>query len=283
MSKKILIIGESCRDIFVYCKALRIAPDIPVPVLEVVERSENPGMAKNVERNVKSLYQGCDIVTNANWRTITKTRFMHQRTNQGFFRVDVDHTMQRVDVRRIPLKKYDIIAISDYNKGFLTKEDMQYICEHHPCVFVDTKKPVGRFLEAAKYIKINKHEYERSMPVARDIARKIICTKAEQGAEFREKTYPVEKIETKDSSGAGDSFFAALLVRYAQTENIEEAIQFANVCTTDVVQHRGVSVIRNLKDLRKQGGISSKKNGREVDGYDAARHAHVWSSTKKDG
>lgn len=245
--KKILIIGESCRDIFVYCHALRIAPDIPVPVLEIVKRTENPGMAKNVERNVKTLYKWCNIVTNSNWRTITKTRFMHYRTNQGFFRVDADHTMRRVNVRTLPLKKYDIIAVSDYNKGFLTKEDMQYICENHPCVFVDTKKPVGRFLECAKFIKINKHEYERSMPVAQDIVRKIICTKAEEGAEFRGKTYPVEKIETKDSSGAGDSFFAALLVRYAQTGNIEDAIRFANICTTEVVQHRGVSVIRKPK------------------------------------
>ena len=32
---------------------------------------------------------------------------------------------------------YEIIAISDYNKGFLTEEDIKYICEHHDNVFVN--------------------------------------------------------------------------------------------------------------------------------------------------
>jgi len=247
MNKKILIIGESCLDLFVYCDSTRLAPDIPVPVLRIVGKKENPGMAKNVQRNVKALHKLCDLVTNDNWRRIAKTRYMHDRTNQAFFRVDTNHQIQHVDVRKLPLKKYDIIAISDYNKGFLTEEDIRYICANHKCVFVDTKKPVGTFLKSAKFIKINKHEYERSRPIPPSIERKIICTKAEQGAEFRGTTYPVEKIEMKDSSGAGDSFFAALLVRFAETGNIEEAISFANACTTHVVQQKGVSVIRRPK------------------------------------
>ena len=36
--KKILIIGESCKDIFVYCNANRLAPDLPIPVLSVIEK-----------------------------------------------------------------------------------------------------------------------------------------------------------------------------------------------------------------------------------------------------
>ena len=50
--KDILIIGESCQDFFVYCDALRIAPDVPVPILNIVSTSENPGMAANVFRNI---------------------------------------------------------------------------------------------------------------------------------------------------------------------------------------------------------------------------------------
>src|SRR3989338_6723529 len=115
MNKKILIIGESCRDIFVYCDTKRLAPDIPVPVLQITSRTENPGMAKNVERNVKALHKLCDIITNKNWQSVTKIRYVHEKTPQVFFRVDTDHTMGRVDVRRIPLKKYAIVAISDYN------------------------------------------------------------------------------------------------------------------------------------------------------------------------
>ena len=46
MNKDILIIGESCRDIFVYCDCTRLCPDIPVPALKVLHQKENEGMAK---------------------------------------------------------------------------------------------------------------------------------------------------------------------------------------------------------------------------------------------
>jgi len=246
-NKKILIVGESCRDIFVYADTERLAPDVPVPVLQIVKQTENPGMAKNVERNVKALCKSCDIITNKNWRSITKTRYMHGKTNHGFLRVDTNHAMEPAQVRKLPLTHYDLIAVSDYNKGFLTEDDIRYICEHHDCVFVDTKKLIGNFLDRATYIKINKKEYEDSLPLSKHLKRKIIFTTGEQGAEFNGTHYPTEKIEVKDSSGAGDSFFAALIVRYVETGDIEDAIRFANICATEVVQHKGVSVIKKPK------------------------------------
>ncbi len=232
-----------------YCDTTRLAPDIPVPVLRITSQSKNPGMAKNVERNIKRLHKACDLITNENWRNVVKTRYMHDKTNQAFFRVDTDHHIPRINVRRIPLRKYDIVAISDYNKGFLTEEDIAYICAQHPCVFVDTKKPVGRFLKDASFIKINRFEYERSQAIPRDIARNIICTKGGDPVEFRNKHYPVATVEVKDPCGAGDSFFAGLIVHYARGGEIEEAIRFANVCATHVVQHKGVSVIPKKVDL----------------------------------
>ncbi len=250
MNKKILIVGESCRDIFVYADTERLAPDVPVPVLKIVKQTENPGMAKNVERNVKALCKSCDIITNKNWRSITKTRYMHEKTNHGFLRVDTNHQIPRINVRKLPLKHYDLIAISDYNKGFLAEDDIQYICERHDCVFVDTKKPVDSFLNRCTYIKINKKEYEGSLPLSEHLKRKIIFTKGEHGAEFNGTHYPTEKIEVKDSSGAGDSFFAALIVRYVETRDIKEAIRFANMCATQVVQHKGVSVIQKPKKTK---------------------------------
>lgn len=244
-SKKILIIGESCRDIFVYCKAERLAPDLPIPVLSVVEQTENPGMAKNVERNVRSITDGCAIVTNPGWRNVAKTRYMHQASNHAFVRVDTDHRIKRLDARKVPLGRYDIIAISDYNKGFLTEEDIAYISERHDTVFIDTKKILGDWARKAKFIKINNYEYERSKAgLSPELREKIIVTKGEQGCLFRGKLYPVPRqVEVKDTSGAGDSFYAALLVRYAETGDIEKAIRFANECASKVVAERGVSVI----------------------------------------
>lgn len=242
--KKILVIGESARDIFVYCHAERLAPDLPIPVLNVIEQKENPGMAMNVERNIKSIISSCDIVTNPNWEKVTKTRYMHHVSNHAFLRVDTNPRMSPARVRKIPLSHYAVIAISDYNKGFLSEEDIQYICEHHDCVFLDTKKVLGNFAGNAKFIKINNFEYERSKAyITPELMRKIIVTQGGAGALFRDTIYPVRRFEVKDTSGAGDSFFAALVVKYSETKNIEKSIRFANQCASNTVQHRGVSVI----------------------------------------
>ena len=63
------------------------------------------------------------------------------------------------------------------------------------------------------------------------------------GCVFNKKTYPVTRVDVKDTSGAGDSFMAALCIKYLQTENIIESIEFANKCASEVVKHRGVTTI----------------------------------------
>jgi D-beta-D-heptose 7-phosphate kinase/D-beta-D-heptose 1-phosphate adenosyltransferase len=245
MKKKILVIGDSCRDVFVYCHAQRLAPDLPVPILDVVDETENPGMAMNVLRNIQAIYDGVDIATNHAWEKVTKTRYVHQKTNHTFIRIDSKHPVEPIMLREIPLEDYDIIAISDYNKGFLTEDDIRYICENHDTVFIDTKKPVGEWAKNAKFIKINDYEYERSKDTLNpELLEKVIRTEGAEGAFHKEKHYPVsEKVEVQDTTGAGDSFYAALLVRYAETGDIEEAIVFANECARRAVAQRGVTVI----------------------------------------
>jgi sugar/nucleoside kinase (ribokinase family) len=56
--------------------------------------------------------------------------------------------------------------------------------------------------------------------------------------------YPVvNKAEVKDTSGAGDSFMAALCIKFLETKDIYESIKFANSCASEVVRHRGVTTI----------------------------------------
>jgi sugar/nucleoside kinase (ribokinase family) len=139
---------------------------------------------------------------------------------------------------------YDLIAISDYNKGFLTEEDIAYICKNHPNVFIDSKKKISTWANDAKYIKINNFEYLRSKPtLTSELEKKVIHTKGGDGCIFQDKIFPVAQTEVKDSSGAGDTFFAALIVSYARTGDIEEAIQFANTCASKVVKERGVTTL----------------------------------------
>lgn len=241
--KSILVIGESCRDVFVYCDSFRLCPEAPVPVLNIVDQRENPGMAGNVRRNIESIFSKVDICTNKNWYEITKMRYVHHETNHMFFRVDTTQKIERSDVKKINLN-YDLVAISDYNKGFLTEEDISYICNNHPNVFIDTKKILGEWIENARFIKINDCEYENSkLFLTEKIKSKIIHTMGGLGCEYQGNRYPTKRVEVKDLSGAGDSFMAALVVKFIETDDIIESIQFANKCASKVVAKKGVSVI----------------------------------------
>lgn len=241
--KSILVIGESSRDVFVYCDALRLCPDVPVPVLNIKDQSENPGMAKNVHRNIQSLIKDCQILTNSNWYNVTKTRYVHENSNHMFFRVDTVHEISRIDMSKIDYD-YEIVVISDYDKGFLKKEDIEEICSKHPNVFIDTKKILGSWADKARFIKINDFEYKNSEKYITDnLVNKIIHTMGSEGCECRGVNYSVDKVEVKDVSGAGDTFMAGLVVKYFETKNIEESIKFANKCASKVVRQKGVTVL----------------------------------------
>jgi bifunctional ADP-heptose synthase (sugar kinase/adenylyltransferase) len=241
--KKILVIGESCRDIFIYCNTNRLCPDVPVPILNIIDQVDNEGMAKNVQRNILSKIENCNIITNNDWYNVTKTRYVHDKSNHTFFRVDTPHNISRIDLNKIDYN-YDIIVISDYNKGFLTASDIEIICNNHNNIFIDTKKILGPWVKKAKFIKINDYEYNNSKSfIDPELALKIIHTMGGEGCEFQSNQYPVDKVEIKDTSGAGDSFMAGLVVEYLKEENIINAIKFANKCASEVVKHRGVSII----------------------------------------
>jgi D-beta-D-heptose 7-phosphate kinase/D-beta-D-heptose 1-phosphate adenosyltransferase len=244
--KKILVVGETCTDVFMYCESDRLAPDIPVPVLKVKEKKTMLGMAANVKRNIKSLGMDCDSIESGG--RMRKTRYVHDKTNHMFFRVDEADSVPRGNAYQIAkqAQDYDILVISDYDKGFLTGEDISYLADEHDCVFLDTKKILHRhWAEKVAYIKINDYEYNRShQAICHEAVRnKVIRTLGEDGCEFQGVRYPVDKVEVRDVSGAGDTFLAGLVAKYAETENIEFSIKFANQCASEVVKHRGVTVV----------------------------------------
>ena len=243
MKKKILVIGDSCRDVHVYCSCNRMSPDKPVPILQIIDQNDNPGMAKNVYRNIKSLENSCDIITNPNWSNITKTRYVHKSTNHMFFRLDSAENIKRFNIDKMSYD-YDHIVISDYNKGFLTEEDILTISSNHDSVFLDSKRILGTWAAKVRFVKINNFEYDRSKhSIPTSLQSKIIKTAGEEGCYYLGKNYPVQSQEVIDVSGAGDSFLAGLVVEFSRSNDMEKAIIFANQCASKVVGQKGVGII----------------------------------------
>lgn len=245
---KVLIIGDSCKDIFHYGECKRLCPDAPVPVFKTINIVENDGMAKNVQKNLHSLGVDADIITNINYSRITKTRFVDLRSNHMFLRVDEnDDSYEELsqDVfNNINFSKYDAVIISDYNKGFLTIDILKKISISHPLTFIDTKKILGDWCNNFSFIKINNKEYEDTKhTIGKILKKKLIITRGPHGSEFQGEMYTVSSVEVKDTSGAGDTFISGLCFKYVETKDIKKSIEFANICATRVVQKRGVSII----------------------------------------
>jgi sugar/nucleoside kinase (ribokinase family) len=75
------------------------------------------------------------------------------------------------------------------------------------------------------------------------MADKLIVTRGPRGCEFQGRLYNVEPVDVKDTSGAGDTFVAALCYSYSNTQDIRKAIIYANHCSTKVVQKKGIAIV----------------------------------------
>ena len=51
---KILLIGDSCEDIYHFGTCQRISPEAPVPILKKAYEEIRPGMSANVAANLES-------------------------------------------------------------------------------------------------------------------------------------------------------------------------------------------------------------------------------------
>jgi D-beta-D-heptose 7-phosphate kinase/D-beta-D-heptose 1-phosphate adenosyltransferase len=245
MNFKILVIGDSCEDIFIYGKSDRLSPEGPVPVFIPLYETKTGGMSKNVVSNLNKMGADVDLITNRN--KIKKTRYVDDSFNYLFLRVDEPDWCERIDLKTLPdLTQYHAIIISDYNKGFLTERDIEIILSEHPFVFIDTKKKLGNWVKNAFLIKINFNEYQNNLDLLNKdntLFNKTIVTRGKFGCDFRHKNYPTMVVDVKDVTGAGDTFLSAFVWKYLYTEDIEDSIRYANECSTIVVQKRGISTI----------------------------------------
>ena len=248
---KILVVGDSCTDVFTYGDTLRLAPEGPAPVFNPSFSKSNGGMASNVVSNIKAIGSHVTLITQD--EQITKTRYIDERTNTLLLRIDENDKTSKISqgkLREICNNVfqeifYDAIIISDYCKGFLSEEDIELIATRNNNVFLDTKKILGEWCNDVTFIKINHTEFDRTKHTIEylGIYEKMIITRSHEGCEYHNELYPVEKVNIKDVSGAGDTFISGLVCEYIRTNDIVKAIKFAQDCATKVVQKKGVCTI----------------------------------------
>tara|TARA_Y100000593_G_scaffold643_1_gene1186 strand:- start:484 stop:1224 length:741 start_codon:yes stop_codon:yes gene_type:complete len=244
---KVLVVGDGCTDVFVYGNIERICPEAPVPVINPTDKTENGGMANNVVANLEALDVKVKCITNTN--EVIKTRYVDNRSNQLVLRVDENDSCDPISVEQLTeIVEYDCdaVIISDYCKGFLNEEAIEFICENKDNVFIDTKKKLGKWIEDVTFIKINELEHKKNfefIPNYPELEDRLIITQGSKGCVYMGETFPVEEVPVKDVSGAGDTFISALVVKYLETKDIKIAIDYAQHCTTIVVQKHGVATI----------------------------------------
>ena len=254
---KYLVIGDYCKDIFIYGSANRLSPEAPIPVFVPHHRNEVKGMGGNVFLNLMALITQRNSTSTIHpilsENNVTKTRYVDYATNHYFLRVDDGEVKDRFDLNlNLKLvKEADCIIISDYDKGFISEEDIIEICgfKGRGCfVFLDTKKVVGEeVLQAVDFVKFNKKEHEAHKSKILNLSEyehKVIITLGGDGAIHRGIEYPSNKVVTMDVSGAGDTFLSALSYNFMEHGfKMQKAIPFANEMALNVVKKRGVASI----------------------------------------
>ena len=198
-NKRFLVIGDVMLDEYFFGKSTRISPEAPVPILLNKNTKKVPGGASNVALNLvsgKQTVSVLSVVGNDNYGeelinilkdnnidtkfiikdkdrpTTVKTRFIGQNNTQ-MFRFDNEKTDSISDelsekiYKTIEdnIDKYDMVIISDYNKGLLnsvnTAKMIKIINKHNKKVLIDIKEPKYEKYKDAYVIKPNIDELSK--------------------------------------------------------------------------------------------------------------------------
>ena len=213
---RVLLIGDNCTDVYQYGTVDRISPEAPVPVFKHSYAETRPGMAENVKLNLESF--GIEVKALLGPNSV-KTRIVDIRSRQHILRIDTDTVSKPMMFDPTEdYTNYNAIVFSDYDKGWVSYELVETIRQRYDGpIFIDTKKQdLAKFWGC--YVKVNELEYQNRW----SINDKLIVTLGSQGAVYKElkqteNKFPADPVEVVDVCGAGDTFLAAMVAEYLNT------------------------------------------------------------------
>jgi bifunctional ADP-heptose synthase (sugar kinase/adenylyltransferase) len=229
---KFLVIGDACRDIYIYGSSDRKNPEAAAPLLNNTMSKVQDGMAANVANNLIAL--GAEVHTilpPEPWSE--KERYIDARHGTQLLRVDYDRPCDPLG--DLPsLAGYDAVVVSDYGKGFVSHDILRKLDGKLP-VFIDTKKTQLDYLFES-WVKVNYTEHELLVAAPEN----LVVTLGAKGSMFEDFYAPAQSIEVVDPCGAGDTYLAAFAWRMVkEPNNVGGAMLFANAAAAVTCQHRG--------------------------------------------
>jgi D-beta-D-heptose 7-phosphate kinase/D-beta-D-heptose 1-phosphate adenosyltransferase len=236
---KILVIGDVCEDVYVYGTTERKNPEASATLLRQTHTRRSPGMAANVAENLRAF---CDVTVHFPSEPYSKkTRFYAEDGVTQLMRVDQDTQSQPYKVNTPEFySKFDAIVVSDYNKGFITQDNLlALINAYRGPIFVDTKKTHLKPLSGPIF-KINGVEHDKLKSEPDD----MIVTCGAGGCWYKGENFPAPKVDVVDVCGAGDTFLAALAYHYTKDSDMPSALSAANLYAAQACTHPGVYAVK---------------------------------------
>ncbi len=300
--KKILVIGDIMLDEYYFGKSNRISPEAPVPILLNKNTKKVPGGASNVALNLVSGKQkvslisvvGKDvhgeelinilkqnnidtkyIIKDKSRPTTVKTRFIGQNNTQ-MFRLDSEITDSISDdisnkifnILEENINKYDLVIISDYNKGMLsstnTPKMIKIANKNNVKVLIDIKEPKYEKYVDAYVIKPNVDELSKltglNIETEEDIlnanklvikntnCKYVLTTRGKDGMSLYDGNVftDIECVsrEVFDVTGAGDTVISYLGIGIANGYDIIDSANISSYAAGVKVSKMGTYAVK---------------------------------------
>ena len=297
---KVLLIGDFMIDHYIIGSSNRMSPEAPVPVVIPKQDYSIPGGAGNVAMNLSLL--GANVVCvgcigNDIWGEKLLSILKNEDIKTEGIELIDDHPttlkqriysdgkqVARLDTEKIIMgmltprdwqpnselqKNYDIIILSDYNKGVLN--NLWFDINNLDNVIVDPKKDSFNHYRGANIITPNLNELKKASNIdikddksivdaCKQLIKEnnfnyIVVKKGDQGmtivgANNFVTHIQAHAVENPDVTGAGDTVIATLSLVYAKTGDIELSAKIANAAAATVVQKEGTATA-DLSLMRK--------------------------------
>lgn len=301
---RVLCLGDVMLDRYVSGGVSRISQEAPIPVLRIEREKFMLGSAGNVAANMSGLgvapilvaVAGQDdtaqtlaallrseaggdsgLVRDASRPTTVKTRFL--AAGQQLLRADFESTAeispavedQVIEKVAVAVKNCDVVVISDYAKGLVTKRVAQETIRlaraaGKPVIVDPTPQSDCEFYRGASFVTPNRKELghaagmevkddESVVKACRIVMEKfgisaVIATRSEDGmtivtADAQPVHLPTQAREVYDVTGAGDTVVAAMAGALAAGATPVEAAQIGNIAAGIVVEKVGTAIVRS--------------------------------------